>query len=245
MRVGVLGTGIVGQALAGRLAELGHQVVVGTRNVDATMARSERGGMGNPPYREWAGRHPKIPLAAFWAAAARSEIIVNATSGRDSIAALTAAGEENLRGKILVDVANPLDFGGGFPPTHVDGDGDSLGERIQAAFPDAKVVKTLNTVSAAIMIYPKPLAGGDHTVFVSGNDQEAKEAVRQILVSFGHGDVIDLGNITTARGPELYLPLWIRMMQALGTPLFNVKVVRPRADWDPWAGERSGRPASR
>ena len=144
MKIAVLGTGMVGQALAGRLAELGHEVTVGTRDVAATLARTTPDGMGNPPYAAWAADHRQVRLAPFADAAAGAELLVNATSGDVSIAALQAAGTENLAGKILIDIANPLDFSNGFPPTLFVKDTDSLGEQIQAAFPQLRVVKALN-----------------------------------------------------------------------------------------------------
>ncbi|MEW2380561.1 NAD(P)-binding domain-containing protein [Micromonospora sp. NPDC047707] len=226
MKIAVLGTGMVGQALAGRLAELGHDVTVGTRDVAATLARTTPDGMGNPPYAVWAAEHPQVRLATLADAAAGAELLVNATSGGVSIAALQAAGTDNLTGKILVDIANPLDFDNGFPPTLFVKDTDSLGEQIQAAFPQLRVVKALNTLTATLMVNPKALADGDHSIFVSGNDADAKKTVTEILESFGHTDVVDLGDITTARGTEMLLPLWLRLMGALDTPMFNLKVVR-------------------
>ncbi len=226
MKIAVLGTGVVGQTLAGKLAELGHEVTVGTRDVAATRARTEPDGMGNPPYSAWAASHAAVSLATFAHAAAEAELIVNATSGNVSIATLRSAGSENLAGKVLVDVANPLDFSKGFPPTLFVKDTDSLGEQIQAAFPGLKVVKALNTMSAAVMTSPRQLAGGAHSVFVCGDDADAKKTVTSLLEAFGHTDIIDLGDITAARGTEMYLPIWLRLMNSLGTPVFNVKVVR-------------------
>ncbi|MEU8075270.1 NAD(P)-binding domain-containing protein [Catellatospora citrea] len=226
MKIAVLGTGMVGQALAGRLAGLGHDVTVGTRDVAATMARTEPDGMGNPAYRDWAAAHPAVTLATFEQAAADAELIVNATSGDVSIAALEAAGRDNLAGKVLLDIANPLDFSQGFPPSLFVKDTDSLGERIQAAFPESKVVKSLNTMNAHLMVDPAQLAGGAHSVFVCGDDAEAKKTVTGVLESFGHTDVIDLGDISTARGTEMLLPVWLRLYGALGTPMFQFKIVR-------------------
>ena len=226
MKISVLGTGPVGQALAGRLAELGHQVSIGTRDVEVTMARTEPDGMGNPPYSVWAAEHPLVTLTTFAESTVDAELIVNATSGNVSITALEAAGRENLAGKVLLDTSNPLDFSKGFPPTLFVKDTDSLAERIQAAFPDLKVVKSLNTLTAALMVNPAQLAGGDHSVFVAGNDVGAKATVTELLTSFGHTDIIDLGDITAARGCEMALPVWLRLMGALNTPFFNFKVVR-------------------
>lgn len=226
MKIAVLGTGTVGQALAGKLAELGHDVTVGTRDAAATNARTGPDGMGNPPYSAWAASHPAVGLATYADAAADAELIVNATSGNVSLAALDAAGRDNLAGKVLLDVANPLDFSQGFPPTLFVKDTDSLGEQVQAAFPAAKVVKALNTLTAALMINPRLLADGDHSVFVCGNDDGAKKVVADLLSSFGHADIIDLGDLTAARGTEMYLPLWLRLMGTLSTPIFNLKIVR-------------------
>lgn len=226
MRIAVLGTGMVGQALAGRLAELGHDVVVGTRDVAATMARTEPDGMGNPPFPVWAQAHPDVRVVTLADAGAHAEVVVNATSGRAALEALGAAGAENLAGTVVVDVANPLDFSRGMPPTLFVKDDDSLGEQIQRAFPQARVVKTLNTMTAALMVHPELLADGDHSVFLSGDDAGAKATVTDLLRSMGHTDVIDLGDISTARGTEMLLPLWLRLFGALGTPMLNVKVVR-------------------
>jgi predicted dinucleotide-binding enzyme len=226
MKVAVLGTGMVGRAHAARLAELGHEVKVGTRDVDATMARTESDQMGNPPYSSWSVEHPDVTLTTFAEATADAEMIVNVTSGDASIAALTAAGSQNLAGKVLLDVANPLDFSGGFPPTLFVKDTDSLAEQIQSAFPDVRVVKALNTMNAAVQVNPAVLANAHHSVFVSGNDSDAKKTVISLLESFGHTDIIDLGDLSTARGSEMILPLWVRLMSVLGTPIFNFKIVR-------------------
>jgi 8-hydroxy-5-deazaflavin:NADPH oxidoreductase len=226
MKIAVLGTGMVGKALADRLVGLGHQVSVGTRDVTATMAGTVPDRAGNPPFAVWAAAHPQVRLATFAEAAGDAELIVNATSGHVSIAALEAAGRDNLAGRVLLDISNPLDATGGFPPTLFVKDTDSLGEQIQAAFPDLMVVKALNTMTASLMVDPRQLADGQHSVFVAGNDPQAKRTVTALLTSFGHTDVIDLGDLSSARGPEMYLPLWLRLMGALNTPIFNIKVVR-------------------
>jgi predicted dinucleotide-binding enzyme len=225
MQIAVLGTGMVGRALAGRLHDLGHTVVVGTRDPQATLARAEPDGMGNPPFSVWHAAHPGVGLATFADAAGAADLVVNATSGGVALDVLHLAGAENLAGKVLLDISNPLDFSAGFPPTLFVKDTDSLGEQIQRAFPDAKVVKTLNTLTAALMVEPKRL-GESSTVFVSGDDAEAKAVVTGILESFGHDDVIDLGGLETARGTEMLLPVWLRLMGALGTAQFNIKIVR-------------------
>jgi predicted dinucleotide-binding enzyme len=226
MNIGILGTGMVGQALAARLAELGHTLVVGTRHPAATLAKREAGPMGNPPFQAWLEQNPGVRLGSFAEAAAHGELVVNATNGSGSLAALQAAGEANLDGKVLVDVSNPLDGSRGMPPVLFVSNTDSLAEQIQAAYPRSRVVKTLNTVNARVMVYPRRLAEGRHSVFVSGNDPQAKDQVSGLLRSFGWEDIIDLGDITTARGPEMYLPLWLRLWGALGSGLINVQVVR-------------------
>jgi predicted dinucleotide-binding enzyme len=226
MNVAVLGTGIVGRTIAGKLSELGHVVVVGTRDPEATIARTDADAMGNPPYSAWQAEHPAVRLAPFAEAGAFGELVVLATNGSGSLDALTQAGEENLAGKVLLDVSNPLDFSQGFPPSLFVKDTDSLAEQIQRAFPAARVVKSLNTMTAAVMVDPGRVGGGDHSVFVSGNDPEAKRTVVSLLQEFGHTDVVDLGDLSTARGVEMYLPLWLRMMAVVGTPFFNIKVVR-------------------
>lgn len=222
MRIAVLGTGMVGQALAVRLAELGHQVVLGTRDVSSTLDRVIEGG---ETLAQWLEDRPSITVAGMADAAGAGDVVVNATSGRVTLEALSLAGAENLAGKVLIDLSNPLDFSDGFPPSLFVKDVDSLGEQVQAAFPKARVVKTLNTLTAALMAHPE-LLGEPHTVFVSGNDASAKQVVRDLLASLGHADVIDLGDIGTSRGVEMYLPLWLRTMGALGTGVFNIKVVR-------------------
>ncbi len=215
MKIGVLGTGAVGGTIASKLIALGHEVKMGSRtaNNEKAVAWAKEAGA-------------RASAGTYEDAAAFGEVLFNCTSGAGSLAALEAAGAANLRGKILLDVSNPLDFGKGMPPTLFVSNDDSLGERIQRAFPELKVVKTLNTVNCEIMVDPARL-GADTDVFVSGNDEEAKARVSEILRGwFGWKSVIDLGDITTARGTEAYLPLWIRLWGALGTANFNVRVVR-------------------
>jgi 8-hydroxy-5-deazaflavin:NADPH oxidoreductase len=226
VKIAVLGTGIVGRTLAGGAARSGHDVVVGTRDPQATLARTEGDAMGNPPYSAWQEEHPDIALLPFPEAAERSELVINATSGEGAVEAVRLAGAERLAGKVLVDVSNPLDFSAGFPPHVTVDDTGSLAEQLQAGAPDARVVKTLNTVTAALMVDPGALGGGDHTIFLSGDDAEAKATAAELLRGFGWRDVVDLGDLSTARGTELLIPLWLRLMGALGAPAFNFKVVR-------------------
>jgi predicted dinucleotide-binding enzyme len=153
-------------------------------------------------------------------------MLINATAGEASLEVLKHAGDASLAAKVLLDIANPLDFSRRMPPTLTVSNTDSLGEQLQRAFPRAKVVKSLNTMNARLMVNPGAVAGGEHTVFLSGNDGAAKAVVADLLRGFGWKDIVDLGDITTARGAEMFLPLWVRLMGAVQSPMFNVKVVR-------------------
>ena len=227
MKIGILGTGMVGQTLSGKLVELGHDIMLGTRDVAGTLARSEPNQYGFPAFSVWQKQNPKVKLGTFADAAKHGEAVINATNGTASLDALHLAGEANLNDKILTDVSNPLDFSKGLPPTLSVCNTDSVGEQIQHAFPGVKVVKTLNTVTVFLMVNPGLVAGGDHTLFVCGNDAAAKTQVSAWLKDrFGWQDMIDLGDITNARGTEMYLPLWLRLCGALGSGMFNVKVVK-------------------
>lgn len=216
LRFGVLGTGMVGTALAGKLVELGHEVTMGARE------------SGNEKALAWAGEHgERAHQSAFAGAAAFGEIVINATAGLASVEALEQAGADSLAGKVLIDVANPLDLDSGSPPPLAFCNTDSLGERIQARFPEARVVKALNTVNAAVMVDPGRLAEPT-SLFICGNDEEAKGQVAELLESFGweREHLVDLGPIAAARGTEMYLGFWLRNMLAGGDPFFNVRLVR-------------------
>jgi hypothetical protein len=218
MRIAVLGTGIVGRTLADALSGAGHDVVVGTRDVDAALGRED--------VAAWAGEHPGVRLVAFGDVAGQVDVVVNATNGDGSLPALRAVGD--LDGVVVADVANPLDFSGGFPPTLSVANTDSLGEQIQAAFPGARVVKTLNTVTCSVMVDPGQLVG-EHVVFVAGEDPDAKQVVTALLADLGWpaASVLDLGGIRAARATEMYLPLWLALMGEVGSAAFNIGVVRP------------------
>jgi predicted dinucleotide-binding enzyme len=226
VRFGILGTGVVGKTIAVRLDGLGHDVIVGTRNPEETLSRTDPDQYGNHPFGAWQEEHPEVRLGTFAEAAAHGDMVVNATAGAVSLEALEQAGEDNLNGKILIDISNPLDFSKGMPPTLLVSNTDSLGEQIQRRFPEAKVVKTLHTMNAYLMVDPAQLAATDHTVFVSGDDAEAKARVSELLQSFGWSDIIDLGDITTARGTEMVLPIWVRLFGVLQMPIYNFKIVR-------------------
>lgn len=236
MRISVLGTGTVGRTLAARLAGLDHTVVMGTRDPDATLARSVPDASDDPPFAAWHAEHPSVRLLDLPRAGAHGDLLVNATAGTASVAALEAAGIGTRRGLVVLDVANALDFSAGFPPTLSVVNTDSLAEQIQRTFPAVRVVKALNTVNAAVMVDPARVPGRHH-VFVAGDDPDAKRTVVGLLGELGWPPdrVVDLGGIRAARGTEMYLPLWLSMMQAFGHADFNVAVVR--AD-DPPTAER-------
>jgi predicted dinucleotide-binding enzyme len=207
---------MVGQAIAGKLVELGHEVTMGSRSAGSEKAVA------------WAAKAGEgASEGSFADAASFGEVVVNATAGTASLEALEAAGADNLAGKLLIDVANPLDFSQGMPPTLSVCNDDSLGEQIQRAFPEARVVKALNMVNASVMVSPGEL-GGSTNLFVCGNDEGAKAEVAKLLQSFGWAEerLFDLGDITAARAQEMYLPLWLRMFGALGTGNFNIGIVR-------------------
>jgi predicted dinucleotide-binding enzyme len=225
MRYAVLGTGGVGRTIAAKLASLGHEVVIGTRDPQATLARTEPDGHGNPPFAAWQQDNPEVRIAAFSEAAASADAVVNATAGASTMDVLAAAGGRNLAGKVLVDIANPLDFSAGMPPSLTPVNTDSLGEQIQRAYPETKVVKTLNTMNAAIMADPARVPG-EHTVFICGDDAGAKAAVTRLLTSLGwpQQSIIDLGDLTAARGTEMLLPIWLRLWGVLGHVDFNFHI---------------------
>jgi 8-hydroxy-5-deazaflavin:NADPH oxidoreductase len=215
MKIGILGTGMVGNAIATKLVKLGHEVKMGSRTAD------------NVKGAEWVKANgAKASQGTFADSAAFGEILFNCTHGMASLDVLKQAGAGNLKGKILVDIANSLDFSKGMPPSLAVCNTDSLGEQIQRAFPDVKVVKALNTVNCNLMVTPS-LVKGDHDLFICGNDAEAKAKIVDILKNwFGWKSVIDLGDITSARATEMLLPIWVRLMGLYQSPNFNFKIVK-------------------
>ena len=215
MNIAILGTGNVGQTIGSKLIALGHNVRMGSRTATNEKAAAWVTASGE-----------RASAGTFADAAAFGEIIFNCIGGMVTLDALRSAGAANLSGKLLIDISNALDFSKGFPPTLSVCNTDSVGEQIQREFPDALVVKTLNTVNCVLMVNPS-LLPGDHDIFMSGNDANAKAKVREILTDwFGWRVVIDLGDITTARGAEQLLPIWVRLMSAFGSPQFNFHIVR-------------------
>ena len=215
MKIGILGTGVVGNAIATKLVKLGHEVKMGSRTAD------------NMKGAEWVRANgAKGSQGTHADAAAFGEILFNCTHGMSSLDALKQAGAANLKGKVLIDIANALDFSKGMPPSLAVCNTDSLGEQIQRAFPDVKVVKALNTVNCNLMVNPS-LVKGDHDLFICGNDAQAKARVVDILKNwFGWKSVIDLGDITSARATEMLLPIWVRLMGLYQSPNFNFKIVK-------------------
>jgi hypothetical protein len=206
---------MVGQAIGSKLIQLGHEVKMGSRMAD------------NEKATQWVKANGvRASQGTFADAAAFGEILFNCTAGMASLNALRMAGPANLKDKILIDIANPLDFSKGMPPTLAICNTDSLGEQIQRAFPGVKVVKTLNTMNCNIMVNPS-LVPGEHDVFICGNDAKAKTIVTQILKDwFGWKSVIDLGDITNARGTEMLLPIWMRLWGVFGHVNFNFRIVK-------------------
>ena len=217
MKIAVFGTGMVGDTIGSRLIELGHQVMMGSRNANNEKAKA------------FESKHKTGASAGTYADAARfGELVFNCTKGDGSIEALQLAGDA-LNGKIIIDVSNPLDFSKGQPASLLPAlsNTNSLGEEIQKTFPKAKVVKTLNTMWCGLMVNPNMIGGGDHTNFICGNDAETKAKVKSLLKEFGwkEQNILDLGDITNARGTEAVLPIWLRVWGATQNGAFNFKVV--------------------
>jgi 8-hydroxy-5-deazaflavin:NADPH oxidoreductase len=209
MQIAILGTGAVGPALGKAFSGVGHDVVIGTRDPEKTRAREE-----------WTGID--LPLAAY--EDLDGEAFINATNGRGSLSALQAVGEA-LNGKVVIDTSNALDFSQGFPPSLFVSNTDSLAEQLQRELPEARLVKMFNTINNQIMINPRGLAS-DTTIFVADNDPAARETATSLAADLGWTDVFDLGDLTAARGLEMYLPLWVRILSQLGRANFNIKLVR-------------------
>jgi predicted dinucleotide-binding enzyme len=217
MKIAVLGTGMVGTTIGSRLVELGHEVMIGSRTAT------------NEKAVEFANNNGKNASAGTFADAANfGEIIFNCTKGEVSIEVLKLAGN-GIDGKILIDIANPLDFSLGMPPCLIPAlsNTNSLGEEIQKTFPTTRVVKTLNTMWCGLMVNPLMIGNGDHTNYISGNDAEAKATVKTLLNEFGwkNENILDLGDITNARGTEATLPIWLRVWGATNNGAFNFKIV--------------------
>lgn len=224
MKIGILGTGGVGRAFAKRLTELGHEVAMGTRNVTATLEKT-----GENTVSKFLPENPGINLCIFAEAAAFGEIVLNVTKGDSTLDVIRSVGDQNLNGKIVIDISNPLDFSRGLPPSLIPelSNTNSLGEEIQRTIPGAKVVKTLNTMWNGLMINPNLIAGGAHVNYICGNDAGAKVKVTGLLKEFGWQEkwIVDLGDITAARATEATLPIWLRVYGVRKTGAFNFSIV--------------------
>jgi predicted dinucleotide-binding enzyme len=216
MRFGVLGTGMVGQAIATKLVQLGHEVTMGSRTRTNERAQAWAASVGE-----------RGSTGTFQDAAREGELLFNCIAGMHTLEALEAARRMYLEGKVLVDVANPLDFSQGMPPTLSVCNTDSLGEQIQRVFPEMRVVKALNTMNSSVMVDPASVPG-EHNAFVCSSYDEAKRDVITLLESFGwpRPRIIDLGNISASRGMEMYVALWLSLYGAVGGPHFNIAVAR-------------------
>lgn len=226
MRIGILGTGGVARTLAGALAGSSHEVVMGSRDPAMALARDEVNQQTGTTLSGWHADHPSVVIGTFADAAAHGEALLLATSGEGALHALEAAAADRLRDPIVIDITNPIvrtPEGVALDPAITD----SLAEHIQRAYPNIRVVKALNTVTAALMIDPGSVASGDHTLPICGDDEEAKEQVARWLDEwFGWHDVLDLGDLSAARAQEAYLLFWLRLMQTTGTPTVTTKVLR-------------------
>jgi 8-hydroxy-5-deazaflavin:NADPH oxidoreductase len=229
MKIAIIGTGSVGQTIASRLLSLEHQVMIGTRNPGEKLSAQTKDMYGNPPFSEWYKKNTQVKVGTFAEVAAFGEIVFNATKGGSSVEALKLADAKNLSGKILVDIANPLDFSTGVAPSLIPGlsNTHSLGEEIQKVFPQLKVVKTLNTMWCGLMVNPAMINNGDHTNFICGNDVDAKGKVKALLQEFGWKatNILDLGDISGSRAVEAVLPIWLRIWGTTQKGAFNLKVV--------------------
>ena len=209
MQIAILGTSAVGPALGKAFTAAGHDVTIGTRDPVQTRAREQ-----------WAG--VDLPLAAY--RDLEADVFINATSGSGSLAALDAVGDA-VNGKVVIDTSNPLDHSQGFPPSLFVSNTDSLAEQLQRALPKVRLVKMFNTMANEVMVNPRGLSE-DSTIFVAGNDPDARQTAAALAADLGWADVFDLGDLTGARALEMFIPLWVRMYVHLGRPNFNIKVVR-------------------
>lgn len=219
MKISILGSGVVGRTIAAKMTAIGHHVFLATRDIQATKSREK--------FADWFAKNSTVQILEYKDIPADTDIYINCTQGEGSIAALQAIGKDKLKKKIILDIANPLDFSKGMPPSLFISNTDSLAEQIQREFPKSKVVKGLNTMNCHIMMDPS-IVPGDHNVFLSADDSKAKKEITALLVSVGwkETNIIDLGDITTARGTEMLLPVWLRLWSALGSAEFNFHIAK-------------------
>ena len=208
MKIGVLGTGGVGRTLSAKFSQMGHEVMIGTRNVEDTLARTAPDGMGGPPFKVWHSQNAKVKLVSFSEVASFGEIIFLATFGDKTAEAIEMAGKQYFDNKVVIDTTNPLDFSAGVPPKFTVTLGNSLGEQIQKQIASAKVVKAFNTIGAHIMVNPKREEGFPD-LFIAGNDSDAKKKFANLAEQMGWQSVIDLGDISQSFWLEANAMLWI------------------------------------
>lgn len=203
-RVGVLGTGEVGRRLAAGFKDRGYQVMIGSRD------------SGKSELRDWLSADGRgIEVGTFAEAGAYGEVIVLAVLGAAAEEVIAEAGAQKFTGKVVIDAMNPLDFSGGFPPKlSISGD-DSLGERVQRALPDAKVVKAFNTIGNPYFVDPS-FSEGKPTMLIAGDDEGAKGTVSDVLKDFGWSDIIDIGGIEGSRELEAICIVWVKIGGARG-----------------------------
>jgi hypothetical protein len=212
MKIGILGTGMVGEALGTKFVQLGHQVKMGSRTAN------------NESAAKWVqAAGPKASQGTFADACGFGEMVFLCLKGTVFLDIAKTLSPSALSSKVVVDVSNPLDFSGGALSLSICNT-NSLGEEVQKAAPSARVVKTLNIVNCEVMV--DPAKGGNPTMLVCGNDAEAKKQVTTLLRIMGWQDVIDLGDISKSRGTEMLLPLWLDLFGLFGSPAFGFKVVR-------------------
>jgi hypothetical protein len=229
-KIGIMGTGGVSQSLAAKFIKLNYDVMLGTRNVEEKLSSDTKDFYGNPPFKEWYAANTMVKLGTFGETSGYGEIILNATKGSESVSILKSLDLRLFAGKILIDVSNPLDFSSGMPPRLIPElcNVNSLGEEIQKILPEARVVKSFNTMWSGLMVNPGLINDGDHNICVCGNDNAAKGRVKEILISFGwaESNILDLGDITASRATEMYLPFWLRISGAVKSGAFNLKIVK-------------------
>ena len=220
MKIGILGTGSVGQTIGRALIAKGHEVMMGSRSLTNEKANA------------WAvANGANAGNGMFEDAAKFGELIFICLNGNITSDALQQAGPDNFAGKVVIDVTNPLDFSSGMPPSLLEKYCNiySLGEEVQKLLPTAKVVKGLNTVTANLMVNAQLVNNGNHNLFICGNDADAKNTVRQFLsdnFQWKAEHILDFGDIKSARLTEAIVPFWVGAMQVVGTPMFNYQIVK-------------------
>lgn len=221
MNIAILGTGTVGQTLAEKCLAQGYAVSIGTRNVQSTLSKT-----GEKTVSDWLEKNTAAQLQTFDDAVLNATLVINALKGEHCLQVFESIPKQRLDNKIIIDLSNPLDFSKGFPPTLLPGlnNSSSLGEALQQVHPAARVVKTLNTMWCGLMLAPQLIGQAPHVNFISGNDAAAKETVMNFLQGFGwrREQLLDLGDITAARGTEGYLLLWTRIYAATKNGAFNI-----------------------